>query len=137
MTRLLCFHAALLLLVVAAAIAIAQTGRPAYPGQPGRGVSLPQAVPDTGGGKQKSPGEPLPSFPGTVRGIDDKGLTIERPDSNTMDFRCSKKTKYFDGSKKITPSDVKPGDHVSVEAKRAIDGSLDAVSVHLDRQKPS
>jgi hypothetical protein len=126
----------LLLLIVVAAIAIAQVGR-SYPGQPGRGVGLPSAVPDIGTKKQKSPDEPLPSFPGTVRGIDAKGLTIERPDSNTMDFHCSKKTKYFDGSKKIKPSDVKPGDHVSVEAKRAIDGSLDAVSVHLDRQKSS
>jgi hypothetical protein len=137
MTRLLLFHVGLLLLIVIGAIAIAQVGRSPYPGQPGRGVGLPQAVPDTGSKKQKSPDEPLPSFPGIVRGIDAKGLTIERPDSNTMDFHCSKKTKYFDGSKKIKPSDVKPGDSVSVEAKRAIDGSLDAVSVRLDRRKSS
>jgi hypothetical protein len=124
-----------LLLVAAALPAVAQFGgRVPYPGQSGRGVG---AVPNAGNQKQKSPDGPLPSFPGTVRGIDAKGLTIERPDSNTMDFHCSRKTRYFDGSKKIKPSDVKPGDHVSVEAKRDIDGSLDAVSVHLERQKSS
>jgi hypothetical protein len=107
-----------------------------YPRSGGRGgTSLPRTGPDIG--KQKPNNDPLPSFGGTVRGIDSKALTIERPDANTIAFNCSKKTTYYDGSKKIKVSEIKPGDQVSVEAKRAPDGSLDAVNVRLEHQKSS
>jgi hypothetical protein len=114
-----------------------------YPGGGGRGggVGLPPPVPELNkeprDNKQKSPDESLPSFAGTVRGIDSKALTLERPDANTLEFNCSKKTKYYDGSKKVKASAIKPGDRVSVEAKRAPDGTLDAVNVRLERQKSS
>ncbi len=109
-----------------------------YPRGVGRnGTSLPRPVPDTKGDKQKSTAEPLPSFAGTVRGIDSKGLTIERPDANTLQFNCTRKTTYYDGSKKIKASAIKPGAQVSVEAKRALDGTLDAVNVRLEREKSS
>jgi hypothetical protein len=101
-------------------------GRPQRTGQ-GAGTSLPKAVPDV----------TLPSFDGKVRGIDEKLLTLERPDSNTMEFHCSKKTHYFDGTKKVKADAVKTGDSVSVEAKRAPDGSLDAVNVRIQRPKSS
>ncbi len=78
----------------------------------------------------------LPSFSGMIRAIDAKMLTLERPDANTLEFHCSRKTKYYDGSKRIQRSALKPGDHVSVEASEAPDGSLDAVNVHLERPKP-
>jgi hypothetical protein len=89
---------------------------------------------------QANPGtqaqEPMPNFSGTIHGIDPKLLTVDVPGPNLLEFRCSKKTKYFDGSKKIASSNLKPGDRVAVEARRALDGSLDAVNVRLDRQKP-
>jgi Domain of unknown function (DUF5666) len=103
-----------------------------YPGQQRRGTSRPSAQPDKGNST-----DPLPSFAGTVRGLDSKLLTLERPDENTLEFNCSKKTKYYDGDKKIKVSAVKPGDQVSVDAKRAIDGSLDAVNVRLEHPKPA
>ncbi len=132
-------RSAILLLALAAA-AMAQIGGPSrYPGQPGRGTGLPSPVPDInkGSGKDKAPEEALPSFTGTVKGIDEKFLTLERPDANTMEFHCSKKTRYYDGNKKVKASAIQAGDNVSVEAKRAPDGSLDAVNVRLDRRKPS
>jgi len=104
-------------------------GRSTYPRGTGR-------TPNNG--QQQQAGDPLPSFDGTVRGIDSKLLTLERPDSNTIEFNCSKKTKYYDGSdKKIKPSAIKAGDRVLVEAKRALDGTLDAVNVRLNRQESS
>lgn len=101
-------------------------GRSQRAGQ-GAGTSLPKAVPDI----------TLPSFDGTVRGIDQELLTLERPDSNTMEFHCSKKTHYYDGSRKIKADAVKAGDTVSVDAKRAPDGSLDAVAVRIQHPKTS
>ncbi len=85
---------------------------------------------------QSGPGsEPLPTFMGTVRGGDRKGLLIEDAEANTLSFNCSRKTKYFDGNRRIDALQIKPGDHVSVDARRALDGTLDAVNVRRDKSK--
>lgn len=103
------------------------------------GTSLPPAVP--GGGKQSRTGkekpaqDPLASFTGTVRGADSKTLTLEGADSNTLVFHCSRKTRYYSGSRKIKASGIKAGDRVSVEATRAVDGTLDAINVRLEREQ--
>jgi hypothetical protein len=76
---------------------------------------------------------PLASFTGTVRGLDKKTLLLEEPDANTLQFFCSGKTRYYDGSKKIRAAGIKPGDRVSVDASRGLDGKLDAVNVRLLR----
>src|SRR6266481_8602680 len=64
---------------------------------------------------------PLATFTGTVRGSDSKLFTIEGPDGNTLMFHCSRKTKYYDGSKEIKRDALKAGDRVSVEGHRAGD----------------
>jgi hypothetical protein len=79
--------------------------------------------------------EPLASFSGTVRDIGGKTLTIRDSDSRILEFYCSKKTKYFDGDKKLNPSGVRSGDYVVVEARHAPDGTLDAVNVRLDDRR--
>jgi hypothetical protein len=111
-------------------------GRSPYPG--GGGVNLPPPVP--GGGsqtrnKKDKPDEPLPTLTGVVRSSDRKMLMIEGPESNTVQLNCTKKTKFYDGDSKIKPADLKRGDHVSVEARRAPDGTLDAVEVHREHEK--
>jgi hypothetical protein len=119
--------------VVAGLPGICQTPRQPGAGSPGGrrgGAKQAQTNPNT------QAQEPMPNFSGTIHGIDSKLLTLEVPGPNLLEFRCSKKTKYFDGSKKIASSDLKPGDRVAVEARRALDGTLDAVNVRLDRQKP-
>ena len=78
----------------------------------------------------------LPSFTGTIRGIDSKGLTLEVTGENLLEFRCSKKTKYADGDKTLKSSDFKPGDKVAIDARRELDGSLDAVKVRVDHPQP-
>ncbi len=79
----------------------------------------------------------LPSFNGIVRGIDSKMLLLEEEDQNTMQFYCTKKTRYFDGNNKIKVSQIKNGDRVSVEARLGPDGKPEAVNVRLEHEKPA
>jgi hypothetical protein len=88
---------------------------------------------------QVSPGsisdEPLATFSGAVQDIDKKILRIKDADANTLQFVCDRKTQYFDGDRKIKMTDIKPGDHVSVESKRFRDGELEAINVRVERGK--
>ena len=88
---------------------------------------------------QAAPGavgnEPLATFTGAVQDIDKKILRIKSEDANTLQFVCDRKTQYFDGDKKIKITDIKPGDHVSVESKRFRNGELEAIHVRLERPK--
>jgi hypothetical protein len=119
----------LLICAVAAGLpGICQTSR--QPGGRRGGAKQSQANP----GSQDQ--DLMPNFAGEIHAIDSKLLTLELPGPNLLEFRCSKKTKYFDGTKKIASSDLKPGDRVAVEARRALDGTLDAAIVRLDRPKP-
>ena len=67
--------------------------------------------------------------------MDAKGLNIEGPETNTLLFHFSKKTKYFDGDKEIKRDAIKIDAHVTVDAKRAPDGSMDALSVRVEHPK--
>src|SRR5436189_3885310 len=78
---------------------------------------------------------PLASFTGTVRDIDSKTLTLDNTDSDPLHFFCTRKTRYYSGSKRIRSSDIKPGSRVTVESKSALDGELEAVNVRLEPQK--
>ncbi len=77
----------------------------------------------------------LPAFPGTVRSISAKTLSVEVHDENLMAFNCTKKTVWLDGDRKIKPDALKVGDLVIVEARKVPDGSLDAIYVRLQRPK--
>lgn len=82
--------------------------------------------------------QPLATFTGTVQEMDGKTLTLEVEDSsNPLPFVCTHKTRYYDGNKKIKASDIKPGDHVSIDTKRYPDGELEAINVRLEHKKPS
>lgn len=82
-----------------------------------------------------SPDEPLATFAGTVKALDSKWLSIEDQESNTLQFVCSRKTRYYDGSRQIKSSAIQPGDRVSVESRTLPDGALEAVNVRLEREK--
>ena len=114
-----------LLLILGASPAVCQSGR-------GRRSSTARNQnPD-----QSTSAQALPDFTGIVRGADSKMLLIEQADQNTMQFYSTKKTQYFDGSKKIKVSQIKAGDRVSVEARLGPDGKPEAVNVRLERQEP-
>ncbi len=99
-------------------------------GQRGRRGSRQQPSP----GKQ-SEEEPLATISGTVKAIDSKMLITEDVEGNSLQYRSTKKTGYFDGDKNIKPDDIHAGDRVSVDARREPDGSLTAVNVRLVRLK--
>jgi hypothetical protein len=93
----------------------------------------------TGASRAKQGAQPedvLPNFTGVLTSIDKKKLTIEGEENNSLDFNCTKKTKYFNAAKNVGASNLKLGDHVSVEARRAPDGTLDAVNVRIEMKKP-
>ena len=82
---------------------------------------------------QKPAVEPLATFTGTVQSIEGKSLTLQFEDSNTMLFRCTSKTAYYDGDKKIKASEIKIGDLVSVEGRRELGNEVVAVTVRRER----
>ncbi len=81
--------------------------------------------------------QPLATFTGTVQEMDGKTLTLEVEGSNPLPFVCTHKTRYYDGTKRIKASDIKPGDHVSIDSKRYPDGELEAINIRLEHKKPS
>ena len=81
------------------------------------------------------PTVPLATFSGTVHDMNGKTLTVEDEDAKALHFFCTHKTRYFDGTKKIKGSDIRPGDRVSVESKTAPDGELEAVNVRREHPK--
>ncbi len=78
---------------------------------------------------------PLASFTGTIREVTRNRLAVETTGSNVIEFDCTGKTKYFDGAKKLDRSALKPGVRVTVEARRDLDGAVEAVNVRLERLK--
>ena len=79
--------------------------------------------------------EPLATFTGVVKDIDGKALTLDEADGNTLRFVCTRKTRYYDGNRKIKASAIKSGAHVTVETKRFPDGELEAINVRLEHPK--
>lgn len=116
-----------LLLLLAAAPAACQSGRP------GRRQSAPRSANTDHSTSDKA----LPNFTGIVRGVDSKLLLLEEADQNTMQLYCTRKTRYFDGANKIKASQIKVGDRVSVEARLGPDAKPEAVNVRLERQQPT
>ena len=121
------FAVPVLLLLLAAAPAVCQSGRGGRRQSGARSQNPDQSTSD----------KALPNFTGIVRGMDSKMLLVEEADQNTMQFYCTKKTRYFDGSNKIKGSQIKAGDRVSIEARLGPDGKPEAVYVRLEREKPS
>ncbi len=82
-----------------------------------------------------SPDDVLPDFKGTIAIATAKKITLTpedvKPgeDANTMDFEISRKTMIFQREKKLKPADLKAGDSVSIESKRLLDGTLEAVTI--------
>src|SRR5208283_6218007 len=111
-----------LLLSLAAAPATCQTGRTGRRQSTARGSNADQSTSD----------KALPNFTGIVRGVAKKTLLLEQADQNTMQFFCTGKTQYFDGSNKIKAKQIQAGDRVSVEARLGPDGKPEAVNVRLE-----
>ncbi len=112
-------------LLTAAELGFGQTGRPPVARGRKPAGTAPKSASD----------EPLANFQGALRGIEKSVLTLEDPEGHLVQFYCSKKTSFYNGSKKIKRSGLKAGDPLSVEARRGLDGALEAVHVRLESQK--
>ncbi len=76
-------------------------------------------------------------FHGTLTSLTSKKLLLTRDDSqkgeeNTLEISLTRKTVAMDGDKKLKITDLKAGQSVDVEVKRQIDGSMEAVTIHLE-----
>lgn len=93
-------------------------------------------TPQPGAPQQSSvSGVPLADFHGILKGLDRKGLTLEVEDGNLLELQCSRKTRFLVDSKKAELSAFRPGDRISVETRRALNGVLEAVNVRLEARK--
>ena len=91
----------------------------------------------TGAGGQ-SPEEVLIRFPGVLKSIDKKQILIETGSEQDLTFRRTKHTRFFDGEKEAKESAAPIGEGVVIEARRAMNGDLDAVHVIWnDKPAPS
>jgi hypothetical protein len=81
-----------------------------------------------------SASQPMPAFIGKVSDVSDKRVTLEIEGGNLMEFTRTRKTEYYDGKEKIKGSVIKAGDRVTIETRKAPDGTLDAVIVRLERK---
>lgn len=79
--------------------------------------------------------EPLASIHGVVQVSTTKSLIVETADSNALEFFCTRKTRYFEGKKKLKADDLNKGDLVTVESRTNILGEAEAVNVYREVQK--
>ena len=81
--------------------------------------------------------EPLASIHGAVQSSTAKALVVETEEPNSVEFVCTRKTRYFEGKKKIKFSDLTKGDLVMVESRPTLLGEAEAVNVYRTGEKPS
>jgi Predicted membrane protein len=105
-----------------------------YPGgYPGGGVGIPMP----GRRKKETKKEdtqPLLTVTGMLRKLDEKQLVIEAEDTRLISLKRTTKTKFLkkDGDD-MKPSDLKPGDHVEIEATQNEEGYYTAVNVNFEK----
>jgi hypothetical protein len=83
-----------------------------------------------------NPDQPLPSFKGTLKHMDDKTITLELGDNRVLDFRRTSRTKFFKGGNEVKPPKFEAGDPLSVEANEEPGGYLTAVNVYWGNDSP-
>ena len=71
----------------------------------------------------------LQSIEGMLRRIDKDQVVLEADDTRILNFKRSKDTKFLKDGDPIKPSDLKPGDHLLIEASQDDQGFMSAVNV--------
>ena len=101
---------------------------------PGGGVGLP--IPHRGGKKKNSKQEtqPTQSIEGKLRKLDDTQLILEADDTRLLNLKRMASTKFLDSAgDPMKPSDVKPGDHLQIDATQDDQGYFTAVTVNFTK----
>jgi hypothetical protein len=73
------------------------------------------------------------STKGMLRRMDGKLLTLEADDHRIVRFQLSDNTKYKKGLKDLSPSEIKPGDHLLVESAQDDQGFFFALIVNFEK----
>src|SRR5262245_13277764 len=127
----------------------AQIGYPGQypPGGRGPGTGYPPiGGTGTGGGipsprrgkktstKEKEQPTPTKEVEGLLRKMDDKLIVLEPSDSRIITVKRSGQTKFVNNDDEaMKPADLKPGDHLRVEATEDEQGYYYAVIVHFEK----
>lgn len=82
---------------------------------------------------QKAEDLPLATFEGTVKSVDHKKIMVDE-EGNVMDFYLSRRTRVYSGEKEIKPAELKAGDRVKIEAAPRLDGTVDAITVRVQKR---
>jgi len=78
-------------------------------------------------------GQPMPSFRGKLRQMDNKTITIALDDDRQVDFKRNDKTKFFRNGEEVKNPQFAVGDQLSVEGPQDEKGYLIAVNVYWER----
>jgi hypothetical protein len=81
---------------------------------------------------QKAGDLPTATFHGVIESVDHKKIVVDQ-EGNSMDFYITRKTRVFDGEKEIKASELKRGQQIQIEAIPHLDGTVDAVTVRLQK----
>jgi hypothetical protein len=83
-------------------------------------------------GWAQEPVQPMPSFTGTLKRMDNKTIVLELDDFRVLEFRRTGKTKFYKKGVEVKPAVFEPGDLISVEILESLEGHLDAMKVHWE-----
>lgn len=122
---------------VAALIALSVSGSALSQTAPSRGRSQsPSSNRSRGSAQSKAPDheqEAVATVEGVFRGIVHKKILLDDENSNEMEFYVTKKTKWFAGDQELKASQVKSGDRLRIETEPRLDGTMDALNIHVLR----
>jgi hypothetical protein len=76
---------------------------------------------------------PTQSSTGKLTKLDEQKLVVDVPDGRVLEFKRTQTTKFFRDKQEIKPTELKPGDRVTVESTEDQEGYLYAVNVNLEK----
>ena len=104
-----------------------------YPGGGGIG-----GLPIPGRGRQnrrdQQANQSLINVSGMLRKLDDSSLVVQADDSRIISLKRTSKTTFQKNSRNMKPADLKPGDHLRIDANQDDQGFYYAVNVYLEKQ---
>src|SRR5262249_19220867 len=102
-----------------------------YPGGTGSRLPIPgrrgQQKPNT------NPDQPLPSFHGVLKRMDEKTIVLELGDNRGLDFRRTAQTRFRKSGRESKNPKFAAGDALTVEATEETGGYLTAINVYWEK----
>ena len=69
-----------------------------------------------------------------MRSLDEKQVVVQASDTRIINVKVSTATKYLKAGEDIKSSELKPGDHLEIEATQDAEGFFHAVNVILEKE---